>query len=145
MKNPNRWLCLSLLFISGPLGCSANSWFSVPSAIGAAGGAVAGVAVGKQLGYNTTNAGLVGAGAGLLAGAAFSEYDAYQSQPVVTIRKPDLSEVSSVQADVRTEQAAVDATKYGRAETEPWDDRYVGSNANVPYQGTAPQYQNFVH
>lgn len=56
-----------------------------------------------------------------------------QDHPDV-IRIP--AKINSVQKEIDDiRDRTYDNTKYGRSETRPWNDRYLGNNPNYPYQG----------
>ncbi|MCC6219616.1 MAG: hypothetical protein IT291_00060 [Deltaproteobacteria bacterium] len=123
-------------------GCSMRSSYSSEGLIGT----LIGTGVGGGLGYflgdqadvakeGAIAGGAVGAGLGLLAGGLMYD-DAQLSRHEVVVRKSLPVSDTSKQIDAIRNQV-YDSSSWGNNETKSWNERYLGKNPNIPYQGPA--------
>lgn len=83
-------------------------------------------------------AGVAGMGIGAVAGAIMYEnkVDAEQKAEVRIIRKESATAGYAQQKEIDALHKNIhDSTKWGQGETKHWDERYLGKESNVPYQG----------
>jgi hypothetical protein len=128
--------------------CSPRSLATVPAAIGGTVGAVAGAVIGKKVGgdeYDPTQAamlgGAVGSAAGLGVGAMVYESSVEKNKRAadkLVLRKPYYADDFQREIDA-LRRAEQNASKFGRSETKPWNERYIEERPPSEYQA-APMY-----
>jgi len=108
------------------------------SAIGAGGGALWG---NLDDDIDPTKAaalfGAIGGGVGLLTGAYMNMNEEKAPYEARVMREPYYNaEVQARQDEISQQRRELEeATKWGAAETAPWNERYLGEDSNLPYQG----------
>jgi hypothetical protein len=129
-------------------GCSPGAFLSGEAGIGSLGGAAVGSAVGAVIGADKGNMtaniaanGLIGAGVGLLGGAiAHGMGEAGGKKQEIVLREAKMIDENQKEIDL-LRQEVDDSTKWGRAETKSWNERYLGEDPSEPYQGPSIDYQ----
>lgn len=135
-----------LIFLSvlGLCSCSASSAASIQgltgSLIGASLGA-GGIALAHEADSSidrseaTALAAPIAAGLGLIAGAVVNEESTNAERAIYYERLP-AEPINDLDPSIEsTRRAVYDSTKWGQGEVKPWKSRYLGENANRPYQG----------
>lgn len=140
-SRPLTCCLLSIFFLVSTSGCSYNRYPNATEnallggAIGAGSGVVLALVDNSfHLGQTAALMGGIGVAVGLVASAVLTSEDENQVlQEEVRRRSEEIREAQIVLDQTYSE--AADVTKYGKAETKPWTERYESEIQLHPYQG----------
>ena len=141
----NLFLVPALIIVVLANSCAPSSVISPEGAVGGLLGSAVGGGVGaffaQDYGHQTENIlinGAIGAGAGLAAGALVHEIRMESANEKARIvRQAEMIGEAQREIDLLRQEMA-DASTWGRGEVKPWEDRYMGDNPDLPYQGISP-------
>ena len=131
--------------------CSPANFWSPNAGYGALGGTLIGSGIGAVIGQENGNMtsnvianGLLGTAGGVLAGGFYNAAQPVDNSMADVVERRAIY-INSNQAEIDAMRQQVDdAGRWGRNEEKPWDERYLGSNPNVPYQGPGIQYERYI-
>ena len=131
--------------------CSPANFWSANAGYGALAGTAVGsgigAIIGQQHGHMAANIlanGALGTLGGLAAGGLYNAMQPVDHSMDDVVERQAVS-VNSNQAEIDAlRQQVDDAGRWGRNETKPWEERYLGANPNAPYQGPGIEYDRYL-